>query len=231
MHTIIRDKMTARNDFVFYADRLIRLVVEHGLGYLPFTEIFVDTPTGHQYRGCEFSNKLCGVSIIRSGESMENALRACCKGVKIGNILIQREGDTGPCRIIYEKLPLDISTRFVLLLDPILASGNSALAAIEKLVSCGVAQERIIFLTLIAAPQGVHRVCEQYPRLTLVTSEVDSMLSPTHTVLPGIGEFGDRYFGTDSYSAERRPAVATPLEAPRAAAPPQMIFSPEIVHD
>ena len=118
MHTIIRDKMTARNDFVFYADRLIRLVVEHGLGYLPFTEIFVDTPTGHQYRGCEFSNKLCGVSIIRSGESMENALRACCKGVKIGKILIQREGDTGPCRIIYEKLPLDISTRYVLLLDP-----------------------------------------------------------------------------------------------------------------
>ena len=55
------------------------------------------------YHGVEFSNKLCGVSIIRSGESMENALRACCKSVKIGKILIQREGDTGPCRIIYEK--------------------------------------------------------------------------------------------------------------------------------
>jgi uridine kinase len=191
MHTIIRDKMTARNDFVFYSDRLIRLVVEHGLGYLPFTECSVATPTGHQYGGVEFSNKLCGVSIIRSGESMENALRACCKGVKIGKILIQREGDTGPCKIIYQKLPLDISTRYVLLLDPILASGNSALAAIEKLVECGVAQERIIFLTLIAAPQGVHRVCERYPRLTLVTSEVDSMLSANHVVLPGIGEFGD----------------------------------------
>jgi uridine kinase len=191
MHTIIRDKMTARNDFVFYSDRLIRLVVEHGLGYLPFTECSVATPTGHQYGGVEFSNKLCGVSIIRSGESMENALRACCKGVKIGKILIQREGDTGPCKIIYQKLPLDISTRYVLLLDPILASGNSALAAIEKLVECGVVQERIIFLTLIAAPQGVHRVCERYPRLTLVTSEVDSMLSANHVVLPGIGEFGD----------------------------------------
>ena len=220
MHTIIRDKMTARNDFVFYADRLIRLVVEHGLGYLPFTEIFVDTPTGHQYRGCEFSNKLCGVSIIRSGESMENALRACCKSVKIGKILIQREGDTGPCRIIYEKVPLDISQRYVLLLDPILASGNSAIAAIDLLVSKGVAERQIIFLTLIAAPQGIMKVCERYPNLTLVTSEIDASLSPAHVVLPGIGEFGDRYFGTDCYVAagapvqpgERASASLTPFE-------------------
>jgi uridine kinase len=103
MHTIIRDRTTARNDFVFYADRLIRLVVEHGLGYLPWTNCSVATPTGEAYHGVQFSNRLCGVSIIRSGESMENALRACAKGVKIGKILIQREGDTGPCRIIYEK--------------------------------------------------------------------------------------------------------------------------------
>lgn len=203
MHTIIRDRRTARNDFVFYADRLIRLIVEHGLGYLPFTDCVVPTPTGEEYHGVEFSNKLCGVSIIRSGESMENALRACCKGVKIGKILISRDGDTGPCNIVYEKLPLDISQRYVLLLDPILASGNSATAAIDLLLAKGVEESRIIFLTLIAAPQGVHAVCGRYPHLVVVASEIDASISATGAVLPGIGEFGDRYFGTDVFLPDR----------------------------
>lgn len=65
-------------------------VVEHGLGQLPFTEKCVVTGTGHPYIGVDFAKKLCGVSIIRSGESMENALRACCKGIKIGKILVHR---------------------------------------------------------------------------------------------------------------------------------------------
>lgn len=90
MHTIIRDKETSKHDFVFYADRLIRLVVEAGLGHLPFKEEAVITPTGSTYVGVEFARKLCGVSIIRSGESMENALRACCKGIKIGKILVHK---------------------------------------------------------------------------------------------------------------------------------------------
>ena len=90
MHTIIRDRTTGLTDFAFYADRLNRLVVEAGLGQLPFAEKTVVTPTGHPYVGVDFAKKLCGVSIIRSGESMEPALRACCKGIKIGKILIHR---------------------------------------------------------------------------------------------------------------------------------------------
>ena len=90
MHTIIRDRATPSVDYIFYADRLLRLVVEAGLGHLPFAEKTVMTPTGHPYVGVDFAKKLCGVSIIRSGESMENALRACCKGIKIGKILVHR---------------------------------------------------------------------------------------------------------------------------------------------
>lgn len=78
------------SDFVFYADRLNRLVVEAGLGFLPFTERSVITPTGNAYSGVGFARKLCGVSIIRSGEAMEAALRACCKGIKLGKILVHR---------------------------------------------------------------------------------------------------------------------------------------------
>ncbi|KAG4203753.1 hypothetical protein ERO13_A04G004000v2 [Gossypium hirsutum] len=196
MHTLIRDSQTTKHDFVFYADRLIRLVVEHGLGHLPFTEKQVITPTGSVYTGVDFCKRLCGVSIIRSGESMENALRACCKGIKIGKILIHREGDNGQ-QLIYEKLPQDISERHVLLLDPILGTGNSAVQAISLLIKKGVPESNIIFLNLISAPQGVHMVCKSFPRLKIVTSEIDIGLNKDFCVIPGMGEFGDRYFGTD----------------------------------
>ncbi|XP_075671785.1 uridine kinase-like protein 3 isoform X3 [Castanea sativa] len=196
MHTLIRDAQTTKHDFVFYADRLIRLVVEHGLGHLPFTEKQVITPTGSVYTGVDFCKRLCGVSVIRSGESMENALRACCKGIKIGKILIHREGDNGQ-QLIYEKLPSDISERHVLLLDPILGTGNSAVQAISLLLRKGVPESNIIFLNLISAPQGVHVVCKSFPRIKIVTSEIEMGLNNDFRVIPGMGEFGDRYFGTD----------------------------------
>ncbi|XP_031480922.1 uridine kinase-like protein 4 [Nymphaea colorata] len=196
MHTLIRDAQTTKHDFVFYADRLIRLVVEHGLGHLPFIEKQVITPTGSVYTGVDFCKRLCGVSVIRSGESMENALRACCKGIKIGKILIHREGDNGQ-QLIYEKLPEDISKRHVLLLDPILGTGNSAVQAISLIIQKGVPECNIIFLNLISAPQGVHVVCQNFPRIKIVTSEIETGLNEEFRVVPGMGEFGDRYFGTD----------------------------------
>lgn len=196
MHTIVRDAQTAKHDFIFYSDRLIRLVVEHGLGHLPFTEKQVITPTGSVYTGVEFCKRLCGVSVIRSGESMENALRACCKGIKIGKILIHREGDNGQ-QLIYQNLPKDISNRHVLLLDPILGTGNSAVQAISLLLQKGVQEANIIFLNLISAPQGVHVVCKRFPRIKIVTSEIEYGLNEEFRVIPGMGEFGDRYFGTD----------------------------------
>ncbi|XP_068665182.1 uridine kinase-like protein 3 [Aristolochia californica] len=196
MHTLIRDIEAMKHDFVFYADRLIRLVVEYGLGHLPFSEKQITTPTDNIYTGVIFCKKLCGVSIIRSGESMENALRACCKGIKIGKILIHREHNNGR-QLIYEKLPADISDRQVLLLDPVLATGNSAIQAISLLISKGVLESNIIFLNLISAPEGVHAVCKKFPTLKIVTSEIDTTLNEDCHVIPGMGEFGDRYFGTD----------------------------------
>ncbi|KAF9663559.1 hypothetical protein SADUNF_Sadunf17G0064000 [Salix dunnii] len=171
-------------------------VVEHGLGHLPFIEKQITTPTGSVYPGVVFCKRLCGVSVIRSGESMENAVRACCKGIKIGKILIHGEGNNGR-QLIYEKLPEDISSRHVLLLDPVLASGNSAVKAINLLLSKGVVESNIIFLNLIAAPQGIHMVCKKFPKLKIVTSEIDVTLDEDLRVIPGMGEFGDRYFGTN----------------------------------
>jgi uridine kinase len=100
-------------------------------------------------------------------------------------------------QLVYEKLPNDISERHVLLLDPILGTGNSAVEAINLLISKGVPEGNIIFLNLISAPQGVHVVCKKFPRIKIVTSEIDNGLNEEFRVIPGMGEFGDRYFGTD----------------------------------
>ncbi|KAL8112090.1 hypothetical protein AgCh_019697 [Apium graveolens] len=134
--------------------------------------------------------------ILHYGKSMENAMRACCKGIKIGKILIHRDGDNGK-QLIYEKLPKDISERHVLLLDLVLGTGNSANQAIELLIQKGVPESHIIFLNLISAPEGIHCVSKRFPTLKIVTSKIDVTLNEEFRVIPGMGEFGDRYFGTD----------------------------------
>ena len=88
LYTVLRDRETERAQFIFFADRIIRLLVEKGLDMLPVTPKTVITPTGAEYQGVEFQGHICGVSIIRAGESMEQGLRACCRSVRIGKILI-----------------------------------------------------------------------------------------------------------------------------------------------
>ena len=121
----IRDGETDRGDFIFHSNRIIRLLVEEGLNHLPTTAHTVVTPTGQHYDGLGFQGKICGVSIMRAGESMEQGLRECCRSVRIGKILIQRDEETAQPKLFYSKIPEDIADRWVLLLDPMLATGKS----------------------------------------------------------------------------------------------------------
>ena len=84
----------------------------------------ISTPVGHSYSGVRFEGKICGVSIMRAGEAMEQGLRDCCRSVRIGKILIQRDEKTSMPKLFYDKLPDDIANRWVLLLDPMLATGR-----------------------------------------------------------------------------------------------------------
>lgn len=121
---MIRNKDTDRADFIFYSNRIIRLLVEEGLNHLPVIEHTVTTPVGHAYDGLMFQGKICGVSIMRAGEAMEQGLRDCCRSVRIGKILIQRDEETAKPKLFYDKLPEDIASRWVLLLDPMFATGR-----------------------------------------------------------------------------------------------------------
>ncbi|KCV68672.1 uracil phosphoribosyltransferase [Fonticula alba] len=195
--TIIRDRSTSRADFVFYADRVIRLLIEEGLNFLPFREHTVITPTDSSYEGLAFTGRVCGVSIMRAGEAMEKALRECCRSIRVGKILIQRDESTAQPKLFYAKLPPDIADRHVLLLDPMLATGGSAIKAVEVLIEQGVPEDRIIFINLVAAPEGVLAFSKRFPHTHIITAEVDDSLSTSKHIMPGLGDFGCRYFGTD----------------------------------
>ncbi|KAI8370701.1 uracil phosphoribosyltransferase-domain-containing protein [Radiomyces spectabilis] len=195
--TIIRSKTTSRGDFIFYADRIIRLLVEEGLNHLPVIDKAVDTPTGVQYNGLAFEGRICGVSIMRAGEAMEQGLRDCCRSVRIGKILIQRDEETHLPKLFYAKLPNDIASRYCLLLDPMLATGGSAMKAVEVLLDNGVPEDHIIFLNLIAAPEGINAFVQRFPKIKIVAGEVDAGLDENKYIVPGCGDFGCRYFGTD----------------------------------
>ncbi|KEQ94624.1 hypothetical protein AUEXF2481DRAFT_40559 [Aureobasidium subglaciale EXF-2481] len=173
---MIRDHRTNRADFIFYSNRIIRLLVEEGLNHLPVIQQEITTPVGRHYNGVKFEGKICGVSIMRAGESMEQGLRDCCRSVRIGKILIQRDEETSQPRLFYEKLPEDIKDRWVLLLDPMLATGGSALMAVEVLRQKGVPEDRILFLNLIASPEGADNFAEKFPKVRIVTAFIDEGL-------------------------------------------------------
>lgn len=124
--SMIRDRNTARADFIFYSNRIIRLLVEEGLNHLPVFENVITTPVGRSYSGVKFQGKICGVSIMRAGEAMEQGLRDCCRSVRIGKILIQRDEETSKPKLFYDKLPEDVAERWVMLLDPMFATGKEA---------------------------------------------------------------------------------------------------------
>lgn len=194
LYSIIRNKNTHRSDFVFYSDRIIRLLVERGLDQLPVKEKEITTPLDVTYNGVEFLGKICGVSIVRAGESMEQGLRDCCRSVRIGKILIQRDEETALPKLFYEKLPEDISERYVFLLDPMLATGGSAMLATEVLISRGVKPERILFLNLLAAPEGIEAYHAKFPEIKIITGGIDPKLDEKKRIDPGLGDFGDRYY-------------------------------------
>lgn len=199
--TTLCDKNSQPSDWVFTADRVNRVMVEFALNFLPIDQTDVTTPVDDEpYHGVRFAGKIVGVSIIRAGEAMETALRSCCRNVRLGKILVQREEKTAKPKYYMAKLPSDIASRHVLLMDPMLATGGSAITAISKLLEAGVKEENIIFVNVVAAPEGIHNLLTKHPSLTFCTASIAEGLNEKKYIRRSLGDFGDRYFGTTNHS-------------------------------
>ncbi|XP_076340945.1 uridine-cytidine kinase-like 1 isoform X2 [Tachypleus tridentatus] len=199
MHTFIRNKETSRDEFIFYSKRLMRLLIEYALSLLPYKDVIVETPQGLTYQGKRCTTvKICGASIMRAGETMEQALCDVLKDVRLGKILIQTNLDTGEPELYYLRLPKDIKDYQIILMDATVASGAAAMMAIRVLLDHDVPENNILFCSLLAAESGVHTIAYAFPKVHIVTTAVDPEVNEKFYILPGIGNFGDRYFGTEA---------------------------------
>lgn len=199
LHTFIRNTKTSRDEFIFYSKRLMRLLIEYALSLLPCKNVIVETPQGVPYYGKRMSTqKICGVSILRAGETMEQALCDVVKDTRLGKILIQTNLDTGEPELYYLRLPKDIKDYNIILMDATVATGAAAMMAIRVLLDHDVPEKNIQLCSLIAAESGVHSIAYAFPKVKLVTTTVDREVNDKFYIIPGIGNFGDRYFGTEA---------------------------------
>lgn len=194
-HTIIRNATTPRMDFQYYSEQQNRIQIENAQSYQPYSDKEVITPTEYTFQGQEQTDEVIGVSIMRAGEAMESAQRSTQRGVRVGKIQIQRDEmlQTKQAKLFYSKLPKEIQNCTILLLDPMLATGSSASLAIKVLMDIGVQEKNILFVNLIAAPEGIDYLFGLYPSIRIVTTMIDSHQNEDKYIIPGIGDYGDRY--------------------------------------
>jgi len=195
--SMVRDQDANQRTFVAGADRLMNILAEEGIARLAQASRVV-TPCG-ECNGLAHpeTDKICVVDIIRSGGILVEAVRRLCPDCKTAKILIQRDEKTALPHMFYSKLPEGVADLpHVLLCDPMLATGGSALMAIKALRDAGVQEDRILFLNVVSCPEGLRALAEGAPGVRVLTAALDERLNEAKYIVPGLGDFGDRYYGT-----------------------------------
>lgn len=134
---------------------------------------------------------------MRAGDSMVDPLVGMIPNISIGKILIQRDEATAQPIYFYSKLPSDVTEmKKVFLLDPMLATGGSASVAIQTIIDKGVEAKKITFINLVACPDGIQRIQNDHPEVNIITANIDPILNGSKYIIPGLGDYGDRYFAS-----------------------------------
>ena len=192
--TILRDRGTPKKIFKELVDEIAMLMAYEATSELALEPAEVETPlertTGQRVSG----KKLTLVPILRAGLGLVDGIQKLVPSARVGHIGLCRDHDTLEPVDYYFKVPADASERDFLLLDPMLATGGSAVAAINSLKRAGAL--RIRFLCLVAAPVGVSRVHDAHPDVPILCAALDRELNEHGYILPGLGDAGDRLFGT-----------------------------------
>lgn len=191
---ILRSKETPSKDFRDLVGEIASLMCYEATRDLPMEDIEIETPI------CRTAaRRLAGggpvvVAILRAGLGMLNGVQAMIPSADVGVIGLYRDEETFEPHEYYCKLPKDTASREVLLIDPMLATGGSAVAAIDMLEARGI--ERIRFMCMIAAPDGIERLQAAHPDIDIYVAEIDDHLDENAYIVPGLGDAGDRIFGT-----------------------------------
>jgi uracil phosphoribosyltransferase len=189
--TALRDRSTPPPLFRLIAKRLALVLCLEATRHLPTAEVTVETPLAST--GGIRLGGLVAVPILRAGLGMLESVTELFPDVTVGYIGLERDHATFEPSLYYSKLP-PLSGRSVLLLDPMLATGGSAGAACRALEQAGAGH--VTLLSVVAAPEGVRHLAEAHPAVDVVTAAVDEGLNASAYIVPGLGDFGDRLFGT-----------------------------------
>ena len=192
---ILRDEKTSMKEFRELIEEITTLMTYESLKEdVPTTEITVKTPLETCTQQVVSDNSIAIVPILRAGLGMVNGINVLFPSARVGHIGMYRNEETlEPCEY-YCKLPDGIEDKLVLLVDPMLATGGSACDAIALLKKRGC--KHIKFMAIIGAPEGVSRVAEAHPDVNIYVSTLDRCLNENGYILPGLGDAGDRLFGT-----------------------------------
>ena len=193
--SILRDKNTGVKEFREIVGEIAALMCYEATRNLPTQEIEVETPVATAKVKVLAGKKLAIVPILRAGLGMVDTMISLIPSAKVGHIGLFRDPETHEPVKYYCKMPPDISERQVFIVDPMLATGGSAIAAIDVLKN-EYGCKSITLMDIIAAPEGIKAVSEAHPDIDIIVTAVDEKLNENAYIVPGLGDCGDRIFGT-----------------------------------
>jgi uracil phosphoribosyltransferase len=192
--TLLRDKRTPTAQFRQLAREISLLMAYEVTRVLPLEDVEIETPLERMPAPHLVGKKLCFVSILRAGNGILDGMLDLVPSARVGHIGLYRDPVTLMPVEYYVKLPDDVNKRLAVVVDPMLATGHSACAAVARLKQAGVPQ--ISFTCLIAAPEGLQVFAEEHPDVKLFTAAIDRCLDDHGYIRPGLGDAGDRLYGT-----------------------------------
>lgn len=189
----LRDVRTETEEFRRIANRISVLLMAEALRDLPTERAVVETPI-ERAEGRRVARDVVVVPVLRAGLGMLDAVLELLPSARVGHIGLQRNESTAVASQYYAKLPANLPSSYVVLVDPMLATGGSAIAALDVLKKAGAGNIRIV--CIVAAPEGVTLVEQHHPDVEIYTPVVDKGLNAQKYIVPGLGDFGDRLYGT-----------------------------------
>jgi uracil phosphoribosyltransferase len=190
--TQLRDRNTGSSEFRITCHRLTTFLIIEATKDLPVVPRKIATPL-ESFEGVEMENNVVVVPVLRAGLGMLQMVADLIPNLSVGYVGLERDHETAEAHSYYCKLP-EVENRLILLVDPMLATGGSAEVAIERLVKRGA--NSLKFLCMVASPEGVERLQRRFPELEIITVALDRELNEDKYILPGLGDCGDRLYGT-----------------------------------
>lgn len=191
--TILRDVNTKTSDFREALKRIAVILAYHALKELPLKEFEVETPI-QETTGYDIDQEIIVVPILRAGLGLSDALLQFIPDAKVGHVGMERDESTHQPVDYYSNIPAGVEEAQVLVVDPMLATGGSADDALSFLKKQGA--QHLRFISLISAPEGLEKLRQRHPDVHTITAAIDQQLNEDAFIVPGLGDAGDRYFGT-----------------------------------